>query len=185
MSAAHNAETPRDRAKRLKVEIEALPKSSYTKAEVAAVCSSIAGAPVIESEDMGCRAPETVTDLRRGDVFIAKLVGGKVRPWIVLSVDVDADIVTAVSMSSGDSAPGMVESQCRFWPRSFIGTTVSLFRQQQARSEVTRPYTNLRHLADVEASIAALYGMRVSPRVPRAVASVADIRARVAQDGAA
>lgn len=149
-------ETANKMAARLMVEIETVKKSTYTKGDVRAILNSISQAG--NAIDGTCRAPISLKSLRRGDVFIAKMVGGKVRPWIVLRTD--GPNVTALSMSSGDSAPGMVQSKCRLWPSSWIGTTISRFTVEHAAREVVRPYTNLAHLAKIEASIAAGMGMQ-------------------------
>ncbi|MDE4176375.1 hypothetical protein PXK01_19640 [Phaeobacter sp. PT47_59] len=154
MEGEQRKETPRERAKRLMIEVSGSSKETYSKGDVKTMLNSIAGAsdgpgraagPI---SDEGCRAPACLDELRRGDVFIAKAVGGKVRPWIVLRVT--DDVVTAVSMSSGDSAPNMVRSECRYWPGGWIGSTLAQFPIEKALAEVTRPYTNLPHLRAVE-----------------------------------
>ena len=127
-------------------------KSNYTKGEVRHILNDAS------QKTGGCTSTTDVDKVRRGDVFIHKLVGGKVRPWIVLSVR--SGLVAAVSMSSGDSAPRMIKGKCRLWPGSWIGTTVSLFEEDTARQCVSRPYTNSKHLREVEAHIAELYGLR-------------------------
>ena len=99
-----------------------------------------------------------VEELRRGDVFWHKLVGGKIRPWIALSVR--SELVVAVAMSSGDSAPRMIQAQCRYWQGSWVGTTTTLVNAEEAQKSVTRPYTNLDHLTEIEARIAGLYDLR-------------------------
>ncbi len=155
-------ETANSMALRLMREVEDAKKPSYAKGEVKTVLNSIAQAGKLETLDGTCRAPVALKTLRRGDVFIAKVVGGKVRPWITLNVG--SEIITAVSMSSGDSAPGMKKSQCRFWPSSWVGSTISAFDMEFASKEVTRPYTNLVHLDEIEASIASNMGMRLVAR---------------------
>ncbi len=123
-------------------------KGSYSKAEVLNLLNSL------EHEH-----EVTVVDaIRRGDVFWHKVVGGKKRPWITLSVR--SDLVVAVAMSSGNSAPRMVQAQCRFWAGSWIGTTTTLVNAEEARQSITRPYTNLEHLREIEAHVAELHGLR-------------------------
>lgn len=154
MEEERSKETPRDRAKRFMNEVSESSKETYPKGDVKTMLNNIVGAsgiPVRSANnfsDEGCRAPACLDELRRGDVFIAKAVGGKVRPWIVLRAA--DDVVTAVSMSSGDSAPNMVRSECRYWPGSWIGSTLAQFPIDKALAEVTRPYTNLPHLRAVE-----------------------------------
>lgn len=163
------SETPQQCAKRLMDEIEACKQGTYTKGEVKTLLNHIFmirpadGRPqgVPESWDAdGCRSPARVTSLQRGDVFIAKTVGGKVRPWIVLRVQ--DEVVSAVAMSSGDKAPRMIQSKCRLWPGGWIGATITLFDVEVAVSEVTRPYTNFAHLAEIEAAVASNHGFRLA-----------------------
>lgn len=174
-------ETPKALAARLMREVEEKSQANYTKGEVKSILNRIATTrdPASDEDDVGsCRAPATVTELRRGDVFIGRLVGGKVRPWIVLHIA--DDIVSAVAMSSGDSAPGMTRSECRLWQGSWIGATVTLFKAETAMKEVTRPYTNHRHLAEIEAHVAKIHGMAVVPKVPeKRVVSIAEIAKRI------
>jgi len=79
-------ETASKAAKRLMGEIESASKSSYTKGDVKAILNMIAQMEDVEvvAADDTCRGTTSVACLRRGDVFIHKLVGGKVRPWVVL-----------------------------------------------------------------------------------------------------
>lgn len=120
-----------------KRELEIMIKSAVVKAGEGSIDTSTT-----------CRQPISVNDLRRGDVFIHKLVGGKVRPWIVLKIH--DDTVTCVAMSSGETVPNSVQSQCRYWPESFICPTVTSVNLKAATKEVTRPYTNLAHLSEIE-----------------------------------
>lgn len=180
-------ETASQRAARLMREVDGASVGHYTKGEVKTILNSIAACgddatEVATADEVGCRAPVKLQRLVRGDVFIAKLVGGKVRPWVVL--DVSGDSVSALALSSGDTAPGMVKSKCRLWPSSWIGATISAFTVEFAAQEVTRPYTNLRHLAEVERAIAARHGMTVNRQKPEAVTSIAQIRARVSEAAA-
>lgn len=162
-------------AARLMNEIGSGAKGQYTKGEVKTIMNSIAQAgDGAVNEAATCRAPVSTDNLLRGDVFIAKAVGGKVRPWIVLNVR--DEIVTAVALSSGDTAPAMVRSECRLWPGSWIGSTLSQFSIETAQQEVTRPYTNLSHLRKVERGIyermgAAVIGARTMAEIRRGVAS--------------
>jgi len=156
-------ETPQERAARLMREIDEASKAAYTKGEVKAILNNLAqmqGPPPEDAPDLGCRSPAKVDALRRGDVFIAKAIGGKVRPWIVLRIG--EKTVSAVAMSSGDKAPAMVLSRCRYWPGNWIGTTLSLFAIEVATQEVTRPYTDDRHLREIEAHVAATHGLAVA-----------------------
>lgn len=84
----------------------------------------------------------------RGDVFIHKLVGGKVRPWITLGVF--TGYVNAISMSSSNCIPMCQASKCRFWPDSWICPTISLISIEDATKRVTRPYTNIEHIEEFE-----------------------------------
>ena len=168
-------ELAHERAARLAIKIGNRPTKSMSTGEAKSLMESVAslggreaGSPLSEES---CRSPVALTELRRGDVFIAKVTGGKVRPWVVLGVI--GEHVSAVTMSSKDSAPAVVKTKCRFWPDCWIGTTVSLFDVEYAAREVTRPYTNLAHLREIEQSIA-----RNFTRTP-AVASMSDIRRRI------
>jgi len=176
-----DAETSQATAKRLMGEIDAASKQQYTRGEVKMILHAIAARQdadaTLDEYRTTCRAATAVQDLRYGDVFIFKLVGGKVRPWVVLSVSTET--VIAVGMSSGDYAPAMVPSQCRLWPGCFIGNTVSVFERAAATQEVTRPYTNLRHLDQVRSDIAAQYGMTITPPAARKIASMAEILERM------
>lgn len=106
-------------------------------------------------------------------MFISKAVGGKIRPWIVLRIA--DEVVTAVGMSSSDSAPNMIRSDCRYWPGCWIGTTLSQFDLERAQAEVMRPYTNLNHLRHIEERVYGLMGaVLIGPR------SISDIRKNIA-----
>lgn len=160
-------ETVKERADRLMGEVEKEAKTHFTKGEVKALINHFAVTNFApdrgEEADTGCRAPIMLADLSRGDVFIAKVLGGKVRPWITLHVE--DGVVTAVPLSSGESAPNMIKAQCRFWPSNWIGTTIAQFHLEVAVQEVSRPYTNRNHLKEVERHIAANIGMK--PYRPR------------------
>lgn len=174
------SETASERARRLMKEVDTASLQNYTKGEVKTILNSIsqcADQAPMDDDELGCRGPVKVASLMRGDVFIAKLVGGKVRPWLVLAVD--GDFVSAVALSSGDSAPGMVKAKCRYWASSWIGCTVSAFSLDMATREVTRPYTNTRHLAEVERAIAEKHGMKVSRPRAKTVQSVGEILIRM------
>lgn len=150
-------ETPQQMAARLMSELDAKQKTSFTRGEVKSILNSIYMLPAIS--DVGCRAPAAVEGLQRGDVFIYSNMGGKVRPWIALRVIGDA--VSACPISSGDSAPCMIKAQCRLWPGAWIGPTIALFKVENALREVTRPYTNLAHLKEIEALIVLTHQMGV------------------------
>lgn len=154
-------ETATEMARRLIDEIKAAKKTTFDRREVNEILNQIAHRPDIGG-DTGCRAPTTVKELRRGDVFIGAMVGGKVRPWIALRVRDHA--VTAVCMSSGDRAPNMTQSKCRYWPSNWIGSTVSQFTPDAAKREVMRPYTNAAHLNEVEKALAAKLGFEIPKR---------------------
>lgn len=123
-------------------------KGTYSKAEVMSLLNSL------EHEHEAVE----VEAIRRGDVFWHKVVGGKMRPWIALSVR--SDLVVGIAMSTGDSAPRMVPAQCRFWGGRWVGTTTTLVKADDARMAVTRPYTNPEHLREIEAHLAELHGLR-------------------------
>jgi hypothetical protein len=162
-------QTPQERAKALMDEIDTAGlKRNYSGAEVKTILNTIAcmkdAAQLVEDT---CRAPISVEKLRRGDVFIAGTYGGKPRPWVVLRVRPEA--VDATAMSSGEKAPDLVQSKCRLWPGSWLGSAVASFRMDVATREVTRPYTNLAHLSEIEA---AIYG-RVAPGRAKSIADIA------------
>lgn len=154
-------ETATEMARRLIDEIKEGEKVQFSRGEVNAILNAIAMRPETDGAS-GCRAPTTVKELRRGDVFIGAMIGGKVRPWIALRVTDHA--VTAVCMSSGDSAPNMIQSKCRYWPSNWIGSTVSQFAPDAAKREVMRPYTNAAHLNEVEKALAAKLGFDIPKR---------------------
>ena len=155
-------ETASELAKRLMEELTNATKTSYSRGEVKTILNQFVAAQFridhIEERDVSCRGTAKVTRVQRGDVFIAKAIGGKPRPWIALKVI--GDVVTALPISSGDSVPNMIKSQCRLWPSNWIGSTISQFRMDIATAEVSRPYTNIKHLREVEQQIAANMGMR-------------------------
>lgn len=173
-------ETAVERASRLMREVGEAKRTSYPVGDLKTMLNSIAQAgdgPVKTVPapicDEGCRAPACLDELRRGDVFISKAVGGKVRPWIVLRIS--DETVTAISMSSGDKAPNMTRSECRYWPGSWIGSTLAQFPSETALAEVTRPYTNSAHLKEVERSAYERMGAKLC-----GPGSIADIRAGMA-----
>ena len=170
------SETPQERAKRLMLECDTSGKTNYTKGEVKLILNNfahMAGPAFLADapEADGCRAPTATDTLRRGDVFIARLVGGKVRPWCVLRVS--GDTVVAMAMSTGEHVPGQSLSQCRYWPGSYIGGTVTTFTLDFARQEVTRPYTAAAHLRATERALFEAFG--ATPR--RRKAPVARLKA--------
>ena len=152
--------------------IEKSDQKSYGKRELETMIKS-AIAKVNEGTNDAlaeCRQPMKVNELRRGDVFLHKLVGGKLRPWIALRIE--DNTVVAVAMSSGDSIPNAIKSQCRYWSGSWIPPTVTNVRMDVALEEVTRPYTNLAHLAEIEQEIAE----RFSPKRIRSIADIIERR---------
>jgi hypothetical protein len=165
-----------DVAREMMRGIDENPRANYTAGDVKSMLNRFAGFGEAVSS---CREPVAVVDLRRGDVFIHKLVGGKVRPWIVLRVS--GEFVSAVAMSKSGSARGMIPSQCRLWPDQFIGVTLSAIPFDEAVQEVTRPYTNLPHLGEIERACLESFG---AVPAPKAAISVADIRARLHAVGA-
>lgn len=166
-------ETAAEMARRLIDEIKAGGKAKFERHEVNKILNQIAMRPDTDGAN-GCRAPATVKELRRGDVFIGAMVGGKVRPWITLRVTDHA--VTAVSMSSGDSAPNMIQSKCRYWPSNWIGSTVSQFAPDAAKREVMRPYTNAAHLNEVENILAAKLGFEIPKKKISSISEIVEGR---------
>lgn len=125
--------------------VEESTTGTYTKAETLSLIKSVStDRDVIEVEQ-----------IRRGDVFWHKLVGGKMRPWIALHVNEHS--VVAVCLSGGETAAEMTKADCRFWPGDWIGNTISIFRPEEARRAVTRPFTNAQQLADVEAKLIGIF----------------------------
>lgn len=179
---AGTPETAGQRARRLMGEIEASNKGTYSKGDVKLILNQFSSMDAPPQADIceTCRAPAEVGDLRRGDVFIHKLVGGKVRPWIVLSCD--GRVVRAVAMSSGDKVPDCVQAKCRLWPGAWITSTLATVSVEFASAEVTRPYTNLRHLAEVESAILSAYQSQTVSQSQ--VSSMAEIVRRVRGDEA-
>ncbi|MGC1494200.1 MAG: hypothetical protein WA790_00215 [Sulfitobacter sp.] len=169
-------ERAHERAARYADELKVSNKQSVSLGKAVEMLSSVASLggrePDAAIEGESCRAPVALDKLQRGDVFIAKVTGGKRRPWIVLGIC--GDNVSAVSMSSGDKCPGTVQSKCRLWPDSWIGTTISLFEISFAGREVTRPYTNIPHIREIEAGIAKKFTPTKAPP-PK---SLSDIRQR-------
>jgi hypothetical protein len=158
-------ETPQERARRFMDELDLQKGKHFTVGDVKLMLNNIAHMP--GQGPLGAsRAPVAVERIQRGDVFIATLVGGKVRPWIVLHVS--GQTVSAVAMTSSDeSAPLTFPSRCRFWPGSYIAGTVSNFRLEQACEEVTRPYTARTHLTEIEREIVrGLFGGKRRKKAP-------------------
>lgn len=170
---------PKSASERASEYMEAIRGSTtghYAKGEVLSMLNTIAQCPTTakidpiqtpEDDDTGIMSVE-VPQLRRGDVVWFKLVGGKGRPWVVLHSD--GATVVAIAMSTGEHVPGSAASQCRFWPRSYLGTTVAVLDHEEARKRATRPYTNLRHLREFETELSKLTRLRRSAaRKPRNV----------------
>lgn len=151
-SVAKLCESPADRAERFLSEINANQKEQYGRVEIQHLLKGVIGAGDLWN---GLRRIETI---QRGDVFIAKVVGGKIRPWIALSSK--AGVVSAVAMSSGDRAPRMIKSKARYWAGSWISATVSLFEEAEVRDRVSLPYNNRDHLREIEAHCARELGLR-------------------------
>ena len=156
-------EIPQTRARRLMDEIDTRAQDKFTKGDVKLLLNNIAQMPLSQArpeapDAEGCRAPVLVESIRRGDVFIAKTIGGKVRPWVVLHVS--GDVVTATGLSSSESAPGLLPSQCRYWPDAWLGGAVCTFARETATAEVTRPYTARQHLSEVEAAFLSNFGKK-------------------------
>lgn len=154
--------TPREFARRMMEHLREKGKDSYAKGDIISMMNEISTAPDYETPDPydTCRGPFVAKELRRGDVFISTFAGGKVRPWVTLTVQ--REVVTALAMSSGDKIPNMVKSQCRFWPSSWIAPTVSQWPLEIALQQVTRPYTNLEHLGEIEQHVGNVLGLEVS-----------------------
>lgn len=152
-------ETARGRAARLLQLVKTNALETYTKKEVQDLLNLVATAfePVVSADDApGCRAPVAMEHVGRGDVFIAKTLGGKVRPWVVLRHHSDDNSVVAIPLSGSEGAPpGMVPSQCPYWPNNFLGSAIVSFDEHVATAEVTRPFTALKQLDQVERSIVA------------------------------
>ena len=145
-------ESPTDRAERLVREINADSKETYTRIEVVKLLNAVNACGRVWN---ALKSGETV---QRGDVFLAKVTGGKTRPWICLSSS--DGLITAVGMSSGDHAPKMIASQARYWSSNWIGSTVSMFREKEVREFVTLPYNNRDHLREIERAIALTMRLR-------------------------
>ena len=160
----------RDRVQRLdqkhygKREVEKMLDSAISKLEDA-------GVPDMSET---CRGPIQIETLRRGDVFIHKLIGGKVRPWIVLKDK--GEFVIAVSMSSSKCIPGAIKSKCRLWPNSWITPTITTVSKEFALKEVTRPYTDHAHLEKIEQDIMRTFE-------PQRITSIAQILQRMRPTG--
>jgi len=127
-------------------------KSHYTRGELRHALNILLNLMPMDVESYKSRMPTSVEDLHRGDVFLHKTFGGKIRPWIVLKVM--EDCVLAVPMSSTGLVPRSVPSQCRLW-KGHIGVGAVLIPLESARKEVTRPYTNHKHLDQVEDAVVA------------------------------
>lgn len=160
---------------RLKIEnLEKDENVSLPKRHLIEVLTKLE-AMIIHENTETCRSPIRLAKIQRGDVFIAKALGAKPRPWIVLRVAPSG--VTALPLSSGGFFANPILSECRLWPESYIGSTIATFTMEEATAEVTRPYTNLAHLADAERDLALSCGMDILPR-PR-VKNVGEILAKV------
>lgn len=148
-------ETASARARRLMEVVSAASTGHYTKGEVKAMLNAIAQSPDIDADpvpppapaelDIGCRGPIAARTIRRGDVFIGSVFGGKVRPWVVLRVAGSAVVAMPLTSSAHDY-PGTTPALCRLWRGSSIGSSISTFPLDLALREVTRPYTEARHL---------------------------------------
>jgi hypothetical protein len=92
----------------------------------------------------------TVDKVQTGDTFYYKVVGGKVRPWVVLWVR--KGVVGAATITHSDMPFGYA-CQCRFWVGSFIGPTVTLLDESFIKDKIYLPYTNKKHLTEVRNSI--------------------------------
>lgn len=145
-----------ERAAEFFSEVEKNSRKSYSAGDVKQMLNIIKQAPTPDVE-ITETAETAETDVRHADVFWSPMAGGKNRPWIALSVR--DNLVVAVAMTSYNSVVGAVPSECRLWPSVYIGTTVSVFPQEIARKNVTRPYTNKAHLREVTKAISSIYGL--------------------------
>lgn len=164
-------ENPQQRASRY---IDEMKDEPHSPGEVRQLLNAIKTMPLSrnEVEDIGDTAPPrignmpAVLQVRRGDVFIAPGVGGKKRPWAILNVR--GDVVTATAMSSGNKAPNLVQTECRFWRGSWVGGATAQFPVQMVVSHITRPLTDFAALLEAEALIIkALVGE--APAIPNVI----------------
>lgn len=153
-------ETPTERAARFMGLVDENEKKTYSKGEVRHFLNEIQKMRLAESS-----TGVEVQKIKRGDVFMGSMVGGKLRPWVVLHVLEHS--VSALAMSgNGESAPQARKSQCRYWPASFLGFTISLFPKNTAMASVTRPYTARAHLTSVERDLVSLMKLP-APKTPQ------------------
>lgn len=153
-------ESAPEMAKRLMDDIGDATQGSYTKGEVRTILNAIA-----MKQDTTAENTVPVDRLSRGDVFIGKSIGGKQRPWIVLSSR--AGRVCAVALSTSAPLSGVKvadRSKCRLWPGSWITAALTVFNEEEARQHVSRPYTNKAHLRVVEEVLAGIFRL---PRVQK------------------
>ena len=133
--------------------VESNPKGSYSKGEVKTILNSVSGTDFGSIE---------VDHLKRGDVFSATMVGGKRRPWLTLSVR--GGMVVAVAITSATDIPGARPARCRYWPGSYVGSTVSVFDHDFARKSFIRPYSNAADIREIEAELFELHQLRPRPK---------------------
>lgn len=155
-----SVETSAEMARRLMNDIGESTQGSYTKGEVRTILNAIA-----MKQDTTSENTVPVDRLSRGDVFIGKTIGGKQRPWIVLSCRKGR--VCAVALSASGPASGVRiadKSRCRFWPDAWLTATLTVFNEDEARKHVSRPYTNKAHLREVEEMLGRIFAL---PRIQR------------------
>jgi len=93
--------------------------------------------------------------LRVGDVFMYKLVGGKIRPWVVMFNK--KGMVGAATLTHDITLPNSYKSECRFYKDSIIGPTLSIFEEERLLDCCLAPYTNKKHLSEVKRSLISLW----------------------------
>lgn len=167
-------ELPDARADRIMTMVKNAQKQTFSRGELVSILNYIAACSVPDAEDLGCRAPITVKSIRRGDVFIHKLIGGKVRPWVTLRVD--EDHVIALALSHMDHGVGSIPAESPYWAKNWIGMTAAKIKLEDACREVTRPYANAAHLNFVERKV--VEALRLGEKRP-VVQSIAQIRGRI------
>lgn len=121
-------------------------KGSYTKGEVKHILNNINPQYIYHSLDK----------LRTGDVFMHKVTGGKVRPWVVMFSR--KGMVGAITLTHHEELPFSYPSKCRFYSDNVLGPTLSLFEECRILDCCMAPYSNKKHLQEVKKDILGIWG---------------------------
>ena len=126
-------------------KIEESSQDTYRKGEVKVLLNNLNPQYIYYSVDK----------LYIGDVFMHKIVGGKVRPWVVMFNR--RGLVGAATLTHDLNLAYSYKSECRFYKDSVIGPTLALFEEDRVLDCCLAPYTNKKHLSEVRKSLLGIW----------------------------